>query len=38
VKKAVNARQTIGGTARKEVLKQIGEAEKRTGPGKRKTK
>jgi argininosuccinate lyase len=45
VKKAVNARQTIGGTARKEVLKQIGEAEKKTGPGfrvqgsgKRKTK
>lgn len=29
VKKAVNARQTIGGTAKKEVLKQIGEAEKK---------
>ncbi len=29
VKKAVNARQTIGGTARREVLKQIREAEKK---------
>jgi argininosuccinate lyase len=28
VKRAVNARQTIGGTARKEVLRQIGEAER----------
>jgi argininosuccinate lyase len=31
VKKAVNARQTIGGTARKEVLKQIKEAEGQAG-------
>jgi len=45
VKKAVNARHTIGGTAKKEVLRQIGEAEKKKGPGhrvqetgKRKTK
>ena len=28
VKKAVNARQTLGGTAKKEVMKQIREAEK----------
>jgi argininosuccinate lyase len=28
VKKAVNARQTPGGTAKREVLKQIKEAEK----------
>jgi argininosuccinate lyase len=38
VKKAVNARQTLGGTAKKEVLKQIREAEKQAekkGPGSR---
>jgi len=30
VKKAVNARHTIGGTAKKEVLRQIGEAERKS--------
>ena len=35
VKKAVNARVTLGGTAKREVLRQIQEAEKKTGPGPR---
>jgi argininosuccinate lyase len=35
VKKAVNARNTLGGTAKKEVLRQIQEAEKKAAPGSR---
>jgi len=38
VKKAVNARQTAGGTARKEVLRQIDQAEKAAQGGGQKAK
>jgi argininosuccinate lyase len=38
VKKAVNARQTAGGTARKEVLRQIDQAEKTAKGGGQKAK